>query len=566
MALFTSDATKKSESLFSILVNKIPQKGSMKDDELKKVINDVQKYLISINIPIKLIKTFSENIVKNLKAQKDQNSLSSLGLTALSSSTSSSSQEKCRYRADQIKLEIINGVKTLFNDKAQDKLKLEPPLIITLFALYGAGKTTSVMRLAKYYKKRGYKVACIAADTYRAGAFDQLKQNCYKVGVPYYGSYSEIDPCQIVKDGLQRFLSSDANNFQVIIIDTAGRSLENKQLVKEMNDIQSTRNSIIEQFNINNPGVDDHNFKCQNLLVVDSTYGNAVQKQMDYFASQDIDGLILSKFDSQSNAGIAIYASATCNAPILYTGEGEGPNDFYEFNFDSFISKLLGQGDVKTLLKKIEQANGNNNKVSNSIEQVFNNQKKFSIIDFKEQLEFMSSLSDGGKISKMMELIPGAKNLFSNLVTSKKHKALDSKSEINGDVDQLSSLDKLFQDGLKNLLIVTDSLNRRELNGTPSDLFNPKYAKRLDKICRGCGKTRDAIEDAFKLFKPFDKMLENIKRLPVKTQQAIKSGGLNADSFDNLGDLLTMVPGIPKKLLGKQKQIEQFLKKQGMLR
>jgi signal recognition particle subunit SRP54 len=180
----------------------------------------------------------------------------------------------------------------------------------------------------------------VCADTFRAGALDQLKQNATKLRIPFYGSYSESDPVRIATSGVQQFRK---DKYDIIIVDTSGRHKQETALLDEMQEIAIS----IQPDNT--------------ILVIDATQGQAVYDQALAFRNAvDVGSVIITKIDGNSKGGGALSAVAATNSPIQFIGSGEHFDDFDPFFADGFISKLMGFGDVKGLMDAMKQDDGPN--------------------------------------------------------------------------------------------------------------------------------------------------------------------------------------------------------------
>lgn len=183
--------------------------------------------------------------------------------------------------------------------------------VIMFVGLQGAGKTTTCTKLASYYHRRGFKTGLVCADTFRAGAFDQLKQNATKAKIPYYGSYTEMDPVKVSKEGVDKFKKE---KFEVIIVDTSGRHRQEDALFQEMVEIgQAVKPN-------------------QTIMVLDASIGQAAEAQSKAFKeSSNFGAIILTKMDGHAKGGGAISAVAATKTPIVFIGTGEHINDLEPF-------------------------------------------------------------------------------------------------------------------------------------------------------------------------------------------------------------------------------------------
>ena len=199
------------------------------------------------------------------------------------------------------------------------KMRRNKPNVILFVGLQGAGKTTSIAKFANFYQRKGWKTAMVCADTFRAGAFDQLKQNATKLRVPFYGSYTEADPVVIAEEGVEQFISE---GYEVIIVDTSGRHKQEGALFEEMQEISAAVNP-------NNT-----------VFVMDATQGQAVYDQaLGFREAVDVGSVIVTKLDGHAKGGGALSAVAATQSPIIFLGSGEKFDDFDMFNAKSFVSK-----------------------------------------------------------------------------------------------------------------------------------------------------------------------------------------------------------------------------------
>lgn len=199
------------------------------------------------------------------------------------------------------------------------KMKRNKPNVILFVGLQGAGKTTSVAKFAHYYQSKGWKCCMVCADTFRAGAFDQLKQNATKLRIPFYGSYTEADPVLIAEEGVEQFTSE---GYEVIIVDTSGRHKQEGALFEEMQEISAAVNP-------NNT-----------IFVMDATQGQAVYDQaLGFREAVNVGSVIVTKLDGHAKGGGALSAVAATQSPIIFLGSGEKFDDFELFNAKSFVSK-----------------------------------------------------------------------------------------------------------------------------------------------------------------------------------------------------------------------------------
>ncbi|WWD02569.1 signal recognition particle protein SRP54 [Kwoniella europaea PYCC6329] len=255
--------------------------------------------------------------------------------------------------------------------------------VLMAVGIQGAGKTTTCTKLAVHYARRGMKTGLVCADTFRAGAFDQLKQNATKAKIPFYGSYTETDPVAIASLGVEKFRKE---RFDVIIVDTSGRHKQESELFEEMVAISLAVSPDMT------------------IMVLDASIGQAAEGQSRAFKdSADFGAIIVTKLDGHAKGGGAISAVAATKTPIIFLGTGEHLHDLEKFNPQPFVSKLLGMGDMQGLVEHMQDiARSNPDRQKDLAKKL--EQGKFTIRDWKDQLSNIMSM---GSLSKIASMIPG---------------------------------------------------------------------------------------------------------------------------------------------------------------
>ncbi len=258
-------------------------------------------------------------------------------------------------------------------------LLLKEKNIFLMLGLYGQGKTTTISKLASYYAKRGHKVAAIGLDVHRPAAAEQLKQLCDKLNIPAFIKPEEKDPRKIWKS-----FESELKKYDLIFIDTAGRDALSQDLIKEIKDISKLTKPT------------------ETFLVMSADVGQTAKKQAQTFKEAcDITGVIITKMDSTAKAGGALTACSEVKAPVIFLGVGEKIADLETFDPESFLSRLLGLGDLKALMEKIHSV-VDKDKIEEQQKKL--QEGKFTLRDLQAQLESMESL---GSMDKIMSMIPG---------------------------------------------------------------------------------------------------------------------------------------------------------------
>ncbi|GMN49988.1 hypothetical protein TIFTF001_019153 [Ficus carica] len=213
--------------------------------------------------------------------------------------------------------------------------ELGKPSVVMFVGLQGAGKTTTCTKYAHYHRKMGWKTALVCADTFRAGAFDQLKLNATKAKIPFYGSYVDSDPVKVAVEGVKRFKKE---NCDLIIVDTSGRHKQEAALFEEMRQVsEATKPDLI-------------------IFVMDSSIGQSAFDQAEAFKqSVSVGAVIVTKMDGHAKGGGALSAVAATKSPVIFLGTGEHMNEFEPFDVKSFLNRLLGKGDLSGLINTIQR-------------------------------------------------------------------------------------------------------------------------------------------------------------------------------------------------------------------
>ncbi|MDG6219402.1 MAG: hypothetical protein QCI00_08170, partial [Candidatus Thermoplasmatota archaeon] len=313
--------------------------------------------------------------------------------------------------------------------------------------------TTTAGKLSTYFKKKGLRPAVVAGDVHRPAAYDQLKQIAEQVEVPFYGDKKEKNAVKVVKNGVEKFKRSA----DVIIVDTSGRHKLEDDLIKEMEDI----------FRATNPD--------EKILVMDAAVGQQAGSQAAAFNDAvDITGIIITKLDGTAKGGGALSAAAEVNAPVLFIGTGEHPSDFERFDPARFISRLLGMGDIKTLLEKAEESLKGKDAEKTARRMLSG---KFTLYDMYDQMDMLSGM---GPLNKISELLPGG---FAGKMK-------------NVDMDDT-------QNRLKQFRIIMDSMTKEEME-------NPQIIKasRVKRIARGSGVENKDVKELIKYYNMTKKMMK----------------------------------------------------------
>jgi len=397
------------------------------------VVKELQRALIQADVNVHLVKEIGDKIKKQAENEKIKGIEKKEHLT--------------KVLHDKI-LNLIGG------EKKELKLEKGKQNKIMLLGLYGAGKTTTTAKLAAYYSKRGFKTAILGLDVHRPAAADQLEQLGKQTKVKAFTNKSEKNALKIYKQ-----YEKELKDYDLVIIDTAGRHSLDKELVKEI----KTLNKEIK------PG--------HTILTIQADIGQAAKQQASEFQKAcNINGVIITRMDSTAKAGGALTACSETNAPVYFIGTGEKMHEFETFNPKSFISRLLGLGDLEGLLEKVESAvdTKTQKKLKEKLEQ-----GEFNLRDLQSQLKQMKGM---GSLSKIAEMIPGLGNA-------------KIPEEMLG----------TQEDKMKKWEHAINSMTEKEINHP--ELIE-KQTNRLNRIAKGSGTTTTEIRQLLKQYKLLKEMTQ----------------------------------------------------------
>jgi signal recognition particle subunit SRP54 len=322
------------------------------------IIRDLQRALIEADVNIALVKQLSDKIKQAALDERIK------GI------------EKKEHVIKLLHDELI----AILGEKKSLDLKSAPTQNrIMLLGLYGVGKTTTIGKLGNYYSKRGNKVALIGLDVHRPAAMEQLKQNAEKNKLNYFILPEEKDPVKIYEH-----FEKELKDYNIVLIDTAGRDALDNELIEEIKQL----NSVISP--------------TEKILVMPADIGQTAKKQAETFQEAlNITGVIITRMDSTAKAGGALTACAETKAPVYFITTGEKINDIETFDPESFLSRLLGMGDLQTLLEKIKSVTSPESQEA-AMERL--EEGKLTLNDVIEQVKSMNQI---GGFSKIKEMIPG---------------------------------------------------------------------------------------------------------------------------------------------------------------
>ncbi len=426
-------------------LSKIAKSVFVDEKLVNELVKDIQRALLQSDVNVKLVFELTSKIKQRILKEETP-----AGLT------------KKEYLVKIVYEELINF---LGEETKEPKIEKKPTKIM-LVGLFGNGKTTTAGRLGKFYKKRGKKIALLSTDTWRPAAFKQLQQLGSQIDVPVFGNPKKKDPVEIYRDFEPQF-----KDYDLIIVDTAGRDALNDELIEEIKKI----NDAVEA--------------DETLLVMAADVGQAAQKQAETFHDTcNVTGVVITKLDGTAKGGGALSACAITGAPVKFIGVGEKIDDLELFDPKRFVGKLLGMGDIEGLLEKAKEAISEED--AQDMQKKFM-KGKFSLMDLYQQ---MSAMKKMGSLGKIMEMVPG----FSKLQLPKE--MLDS------------------QEGkLKIWKHIMDSCTKDELDNP--DLIT---VTRIDRITKGSGTSASKVRELLKQYKQSKKMVKMMKGMGAGSPAQMK--------------------------------------------
>jgi len=423
--------------------------GKVDKEAVEELSEEIKKSLISADVSIKLSREISEKIQKRALKEKVAG-----GLTA-----------------KEHTLNIVyEELTSLLGDKFEEINTETKPTKLMLVGLFGAGKTTTAGKLAKFYKKRGKKIALVQTDTWRPAAYAQLKQLSEALKVDFYGDPKETNPAKIYKS-----FEKDLEEYELIIVDTAGRDALNSELTDE---IKAIDKSVSAQ---------------EKLLVLSGDIGQAAEKIAESFHdSVGVTGVIITKLDGTAKGGGSISAAAVTVAKVKFIGIGEKLDALEEFKPKNFVSRLLGMGDLETLLERAKDAID-----SETAEKTAKNIMKGDM-SFNDLYQQMEALQKMGPLGQVANMIPGM-----------------------GKMNIPKSALKEQEEKMKIWKYLMDSMTNEEKDN-PS-LINES---RIERITIGSGRELEEMRDLVKQYKHMKKMMKAIsgQSRKMKRMQKLRGG------------------------------------------
>ena len=424
------------EKLQNVFKN-LRSKGRLTEADVKVALKEVKMALLEADVSFKVVKQFIKAVQERAIGQDVMNGLN----------------------PGQMVIKIVNDELVSLMGSETTEIALRPAgeiTVIMMAGLQGAGKTTTTAKIAGKLKAKGRKPLLVACDVYRPAAITQLQINGEKQGVEVFSMGDKQNPVNIAKAAIEH---AKNQNFNVMILDTAGRLHVDEDMMQELIRIK-------EEVNVD-----------QTILVVDAMTGqDAVNVAESFNQKVGIDGVILTKMDGDTRGGAALSIKAISGKPILYVGMGEKLSDLEQFYPDRMASRILGMGDVMSLIEKAQQ-NIDEDKAREMEQKI-----KKATFGFDDYLESMNQMKNMGGISSVLNMLPGLGN-----------KAKD----IEGMIDE--------KDMARKEAIILSMTPKERAN---PDLLNPSRKKR---IAQGAGVD---IAEVNRMVKQFDQTRKMMKQMP----------------------------------------------------
>lgn len=439
MAVFASLGEK-----LNHVFSKLTKRGKLTELEIKQAMREIRIALLEADVNLKVVKDFVNKVSEKALGQEILKSLSP---------------------AQQV-IKIVNDELIELMGSTNSKLAVasNPPTIIMMCGLQGAGKTTLSAKLGMLLKKQGKKPLLIAGDVYRPAAIDQLKTVGEKAGCEVF-TLGQINPVEIAKKGIEH---AKRFGFDTVIIDTAGRLQIDEKLMQELEDIKSA--------------VNPHEI----LLTVDSMTGQVAVEVAETFNNRlDITGVVLTKLDGDTRGGACLSIKAVTGKPIKFSGVGEKLGDIEPFHPDRMAKRILGMGDVLSIIEKAQEAITEEDVAK--MEKKFK-ENSFTLEDFLDQFEMVKKM---GGVSSVLNLMPGA-----NKMNIKE-----------GDIDESR---------IERVKAVILSMTKRERRNP--DILN--YSRKT-RIANGSGTSIQEVNAVLKQYEQTKQMMKQLKgkrmgKLPFK--------------------------------------------------
>jgi len=440
-------------SRITTAIRSLGKQAVVDDEQIEACLKDIATALLQSDVNVKLVMGLRTAIRSSIK------------LTEATSSGVINKQKVIQKAVfdELVKLLSPEG-KNSGNASTGFKPRKGKANIVMFVGLQGSGKTTSCVKYAYHYQRKGWKVALVCADTFRAGAFDQLRQNAAKIRVPFFGSHSETDPVKIAAEGVEIFKKE---KYEIIIVDTSGRHKQESALFDEMKQVASA----VEP--------------DETIFVMDSHIGQACFDQASAFHSAvPVGSVIVTKLDGHAKGGGALSAVSATDAPIVFVGTGEHLDNLEKFEAKGFVSRLLGMGDISGLVDTIKDAVS----IEDQKEMMQRlKQGQFTLRDLYSQLESVMKM---GPIGNLMSMIPG---MAGNVMPQ--------------------GMEKHGVERMKKMIVIMDSLTAEELDAEKPFVD----MTRIMRVSKGAGVFPEQVLELIQEHKKFSQIVGRMGKAGLMT-------------------------------------------------
>ena len=409
-------------------IEKFSSKSVADREAVEELVKDIQRDLIRADVDVGLVSDLTDEIKEEALDEDLPAGLS---------------------RKEHVLKIVYDKLENLLGEKAD--IEVEPQNIL-LCGLYGAGKTTTAGKLADFYRKRGMKVGVIAADTDRPAAYEQLQQIAEEVDAEFYGRKEAEDPVKVVEEGMEK-LDTD-----VTIVDSAGRDSLDDELSQQLSDISDVAQPD------------------EKYLVIPADIGQSAREQAEMFDDAvGISGVIVTKMDSSAKGGGALVACANSDARVRFIGTGEKMDQLEVYDPVDFVSDMIGQPDLESLLEKIEELDTNPEEILEG---------DFTMRDFKQQIE---SVTGSGIMEDMMQQLPFSSNKLPD------------------------NMQDMTEGKIASYSVIMDSM-------TDEEMKDPSVIKgsRRERIAKGSGTSTEEVSELVKHYEQTKNMVSKFDKKSMK--------------------------------------------------
>ncbi|GJQ09940.1 hypothetical protein GpartN1_g1731.t1 [Galdieria partita] len=425
-------------------LRKLANRTVVDEEALNEMLNEVSRALLEADVNVKLVQALRQSVKRKVNLEE------------LAAGVN---------RRKLIQKAVFDELCNMLNPgTSPPPLKKGKPNVVMFVGLQGNGKTTTCVKYAYYHQRKGWKTALVCADTFRAGAFDQLKQSATKARVPFYGSHTEADAVKVAREGVDLFKKE---KYELIIVDTSGRHKQDTALFEEMEQLaeEVQPNSII--------------------FVMDGTMGQSVYDQALAFRQRvNVGSVIVTKLDGHAKGGGALSAVSATKSPIVFIGTGEMLDDLEPFAPQSFVQRLLGLGDISGFVNAVKEAGVDQNPdILKRIQE--------GVLTLRDLYDQFQSVLKMGPMGKVLSMFPGMQDL------------IPKGKEREGTLR------------VKKFLSIMNSMTDEELDN-PKVQFNQS---RMIRISRGSGRDVKDVEDLLSEYKRLSKLVSRVGK-----NKALKTG------------------------------------------